>query len=526
MTISSALRPTPVWVMLVLLGGCGRQDSLPPGMLPALDVTAIGEQVDVFCGDCHATPLPEHFPKDKWLELVSNGYQFYTDSGRSDLVEPALHEVVEYYRRQAPAYFGTLVFPVSAPTSPLRFERQDLDVGQPAKAPFAVAFMTWFAADNDDDRKLVFGDMMRGGLYVTDMSPTPATVINLKSPAHIQPCDLDSDGQRDLLVADLGGYQAEDHLRGRVLWLRCNGDEWDAPRVLAADIGRVADARAGDFDSDGDEDVVVAEFGWRTTGSLFLLINRGGEGSERQFTRQALDGRHGGIHVPPIDLDSDGRLDFMALISQEHETIEAFVNVGHEFNPPRVNFERRIIFEANNPAYGCSGIDLADLDQDGDVDVVLTNGDVLDTTLVRPYQGIGWLENAGEFPFLHHWITAMPGVQRALTEDLDGDGDLDIAAVALLPEGIVSEAEFRSLDSVIWLEQTAPGEFQRHAVETGTSWHAALEISDVDRDGAPDLIIGNFLLDRLEVPRPWLQIWKNIRQPPQKTSVNRVAKQF
>lgn len=518
-----ALRPTPVWAVLVLLGGCGHSDSLPPAMPPAVDIVTIGDQVDTFCGDCHATPLPEHFPKDRWLELVSNGYQFYTDSGRSDLVEPALHEVVEFYRRQAPPYFATPVFPAVAQSSPIQFESRDVDIGRPPRPPFAVAFMTWFAARSDDERQLVFGDMMQGGLYVTDLSATPATEVTLKSPAHIQPCDLDGDGLRDLLVADLGGYQAEDHLRGRVVWIHRNGSDWDAPRVLAANIGRVADARAGDFDADGDQDVVVAEFGWRKTGGLFLLLNQGGQGSDPQFIRQDLDGRHGAIHVPPIDLDADGRLDFIALISQEHETIEAFINVGHEFNPPQVQFERRILFEANNPAYGCSGIDLADLDQDGDVDLVLTNGDVLDTTMVRPYQGISWLENCGDFPFVHHWITAMPGVQRALTKDLDGDGDLDIAAVALLPEGLVTESEFRSLDSVIWLEQTAPGEFQRRAVETGASWHAALEISDVDQDGAADLLVGNFLLDRLEVPQPWLQIWKNVRQPPHATTANRVA---
>lgn len=521
-----SLQPIRVWVVLVLLGGCGRRDALPPTMPPALDLTTIGEQVDQFCGDCHATPLPEHFPRDQWLQLASNGFQFYSDSGRSDLAAPTLHEVVEYYRRQAPAHFGTPVFASTAQSSPIRFDRQAFDVGQPATAPFAVAYLTCITLTDADSRRLVFGDMTRGGLYVKDLSSAPATVFGLKSPAHIASCDLDSDGQRDLLVADLGGYQAEDHLRGRVVWVRGNGSDWDAPRVLAADIGRVADARAGDFDSDGDEDVLVAEFGWRKTGSLFLLINPGGEETNRPFNRQTLDGRHGVIHVPPIDLDKDGRLDFVALISQEHETIEAFLNVGHEFNPPRIQFERRILFEANNPAYGCSGVELADLDQDGDVDIVLTNGDVLDTTLIRPYQGIAWLENCGEYPFVHHWITAMPGVQRALAQDLDGDGDLDIAAVALLPEGLVSDSDFRTLDSVIWLEQLAPGEFQRHAVETGANWHAALEISDIDQDGAPDLIVGNFLLDRLEVPRPWLHIWRNVRQPLPSLTTNRIAQPF
>ena len=41
-----------------------------------------------------------------------------------------------------------------------------------------------------------------------------------------------------------------------------------------------------------------------------------------------VDERHGAIHVPVCDLNGDGRPDFVALISQEHETVVAFLNEG------------------------------------------------------------------------------------------------------------------------------------------------------------------------------------------------------
>ncbi|MEJ7638220.1 MAG: VCBS repeat-containing protein [Singulisphaera sp.] len=35
------------------------------------------------------------------------------------------------------------------------------------------------------------------------------------------------------------------------------------------------------------------------------------------------------MHVPVADLNGDGRPDFVALISQEHETVVAFLNAGN-----------------------------------------------------------------------------------------------------------------------------------------------------------------------------------------------------
>ena len=56
------------------------------------------------------------------------------------------------------------------------------------------------------------------------------------------------------------------------------------------------------------------------------------------------------MHVPPIDLNGDGHLDFVALISQDHEVVEAFINDGTG------NFNNEVIWAAPDPAYGSSGI--------------------------------------------------------------------------------------------------------------------------------------------------------------------------
>jgi hypothetical protein len=272
---------------------------------------------------------------------------------------------------------------------------------------------------------------------------------------------------------------------GGVYWLRPGETEADWATVpLVEEVGRVCDARPGDFDFDGDIDLIVAEFGWRATGRILLLENNPeGDGSPR-MTPHVIDNRHGTIHVPVTDLNGDGYLDFVALISQEFEVVEFFEGRGDG------TFDRQTIYQSDNPGFGSSGIQLADADGDGDLDVLMVNGDSLDTPIAKPYHGVRWLENRGEFPFVVHEICAMPGAHCIRAADLDADGDLDLAVVAMLPGDALREYPTGTFDSVIWLEQQADGEFVGHSLEQDRCTHAACELIDWDGDGDLDLVAG------------------------------------
>src|SRR5439155_1670892 len=104
-------------------------------------------------------------------------------------------------------------------------------------------------------------------------------------------------------------------------------------------------------------------------------------------------------------------------------------------------------------------VQAADFNGDGRLDVLYTNGDSLDSEYLRSDQGVQWLENRGTFPFVHHPLTTMPGVERAVAADFDGDGLLDVVAVSWLPRNNHPERDKLGLDSVILLRQTAPGQF-------------------------------------------------------------------
>jgi hypothetical protein len=175
-------------------------------------------------------------------------------------------------------------------------------------------------------------------------------------------------------------------------------------------------------------------------------------------------------------------------------------------------FRPQTVYQAPHPAWGCSGLALLDFDRDGDLDVLVTNGDMLDDFLLKPYHGIRWLENLGALAFREHELATLPGVHRALGTDLDGDGDLDVVAGAFVqfrtPEGQVRDpraVDQARLPSLVWLEQVTPGRFERRTLEQG-GHHVSLDVADYDRDGDPDIVVGHFAT----AGGPWVEVWENL----------------
>ncbi len=205
------------------------------------------------------------------------------------------------------------------------------------------------------------------------------------------PVDLDKDGLQDLLIADLGEFFPGDHHKGAVIWMRGLSNGKFAPAMWLDGWPRVADVEAADFNGDGKLDLVVAAFGYHTTGQIAVLENQTTNYSQPTFVSHTIDPRTGSIHTIPADLNRDGHLDFVALLAQEHETIVAYINRGtRDFT-----FDQKVIYTAPHPNWGSSGLQLVEMDGDGDLDVLLTHGDTFDDGLVKPYHGIQWLENTG-----------------------------------------------------------------------------------------------------------------------------------
>lgn len=477
------------------------------------------EQVVEFCGACHVYPPPDVFPKHVWPTEVHRGFGFFRDS-KLTLVPPDTQGVVDYYTSQAPEELSIDPAKPTDSVLPVTLRRRELSGTRPGE-PSAIANVALLNLTGGALPDLLACEMAKGELLIRrageteDRLTTLATALS--NPAHVEVVDLDADGVKDLLVANLGTPVPSNVRLGSVIWLRGRADGTFEKKLIASGLGRVCDIQAADFDGDHDLDLIVAVFGWRTVGEILYVEQRPGQNGKPEFVSHRVDDRHGTIHVPVTDLNNDGRPDFVALISQEFETVVAFLNVGEgKFSP-------KTLYTAPHPTYGYSGMQLVDLDGNGTTDILLTNGDAYDSdlSLLRPYHGVAWLRNPGdESPFEVRSLGSMLGAYRAVAGDLDGDADLDIVATSFLAEPFFGKVRREvAADAVVMFEQTSPGDFVRHVIERETCDYPTVTLGDFEGDGDLDIIAGTFRDFRFGGSRPMdptahvpgpVVIWENL----------------
>lgn len=271
-------------------------------------------------------------------------------------------------------------------------------------------------------------------------------------PTRLVTADFDGDGLPDLASADRGDRQ--------VTVLRSTGtglERWATPALT----GAPGWLTTGDVDGDGRPDIITSDRGpdgvtvLRNTGTGFVT-----------WATVALDAAPGPVTVG--DLDRDGRLD-VVVTSQAANRVTVLRNTGdgREFAP----------WASVATALPPFGVTVADFDGDGRPDLAAT-GSTLATRTVSV------LRNTGDGRDFAPW--AAPGVYNGprdlLARDFDGDGRMDIAVGASQQYG------------VNLLRNTGGGFDTSYVLTTwaGSGGVHSIDAADVDLDGRPDLVTGDF----------------------------------
>jgi hypothetical protein len=311
---------------------------------------------------------------------------------------------------------------------------------------------------------------------------TEVHLADIPAPSHVEAIDFDRDGDTDLVVAALGVLMPSNNRVGSIVILENDGRQRFTLHRLIDGIARVADARAGDLDGDGDLDLAVAGFGY-DDGETSWLENKGGW----TFEQHVLQRLSGPINAIIADVNQDRRPDIVALVSQEWEEIWAFVNEGGG------RFSPTMLWGSTNPDFGSSWMSVADLDRDGDVDLLYSNGDAFDYAPAnsRPWQGVHWLENQGGLRFVLHRMADLAGASSPNAVDLDGDTDLDVVVVSAN-----NDWDNPASPSLVWLENNGRMQFTLHAIGGSPTHLITVTTGDLDGDGKPDLVTGGMHISR------------------------------
>ncbi len=249
-------------------------------------------------------------------------------------------------------------------------------------------------------------------------------------------------------------------------------------QIVSTSHGLGIDVIAGDLDGDGDLDLVGSQ-GTNSGSGVYWYENLDGAGtfsSSRAIAPGQLENRSS---IRLVDMDQDGDLDLLT---------GSFSFAGWYPNDGQGNFgARTLIRDETFTGGGYDQFEAADLDGDGDLDVVGLSGIVF-----GPVDKLVWFRNngGGTFnPATENFIDGLVnenGVGHVAPADMDGDGDIDLVATQTAP--------FGGDNRVVWYRNTdGAGTFSaKLTISTATQQLSDVAVTDVDGDGDRDVVSADY----------------------------------
>ena len=465
------------------------------------------ELAALYCSSCHLEPDPGILPKRSWeAALGYMGYWLgienidYLDddpgfvqanvSSRLEVLErdgvfpsaPLLSDedwdtLRRYYVDSAPS---NALLPTGKPV--LHWELPRFEIFRSSyRQPLPVTTLVHIRDTTGD---VYIGDSLAQSLTVLDGNGQVRTSRRFRPP--ISPIDIEFVGDTAYLgsIGDLLAQRPSAarpaHISALALVDQSIADA--TSEVVLENLFRLADLEVADLNDDGRLDFVVSGFG-SITGSVSLFQALPGG----VYEEHVLLPLPGAVKAETHDFNGDGHMDIMVLVSDAREGLHILLNQGNG------EFELQTVFETH-PAYGHTYMELHDFNDDGLMDVLVVNGDNVDSdpyNTLKKYHGVRIYLNRGDYEFEEAYFYPMYGAFIAKAADFDNDGDLDIAAISFYPD-FASERR----EAFVHLENRGGFEFAAFTDEALVNgrW-MTMDVGDIDGDDDVDVVLGGGYLD-------------------------------
>jgi len=308
-------------------------------------------------------------------------------------------------------------------------------------------------------------------------------------PTAVALADFNNDGKADLVVvncelAEVFTSCPDEKSNGVVAVFLGNGNgTFQAVQTYDTGGGGAIKVVVADLNRDGKLDLVVgnecAAKTCTTVGGVGLLLGNGNGTFQPVSTYQGV----GQGRVAVADLNQDGKVDLVLDIGS---SINVMLGNGNG------SFQTPVAYMLGGVS--SSVIAIKDVNRDGKPDIIAVNNGVTNAGMVRVLIGHGdaTFQSAVTYPSSGVLTLSMSAT------DVNGDSDPDVIVTSCAVKG--SSCFVTGTGAVTILQGKGNGKFQTAIpFSSGGAYPNALAIADLNGDGRPDLIATNFFSNNLGV---------------------------
>ena len=337
--------------------------------------------------------------------------------------------------------------------------------------------------DGDGDLDILVGDSFFGspGISVLKNNGDQTFAAPVYYPVPLQEVvgevalsDFDGDGDLDAFATIRGSF---DQMTKIKVW-RNNGDGTFAAPIEFPTGQGPAGIVIADFTGDGKPDVITANYGGS---SISLLRHNGLNGQQAGFLPPVtFNATNHAEKIAAADVNGDGILD---VVVGETVDIGPLATLAVMINTGNGNFAAPVIYDAApGGRFGSTAVALADLDNDGDVDLIggglYQNGSIDNGAVtIRRNNGNGTFGAAEIILFTNP--NFVPNPKEITTGFINGDGFPDI--VAAVPSG-------RAIEGFVVVNSNGSGGFNTPVYYEASQQTFDVAVVDLDKDGHGDVI--------------------------------------